>query len=94
MDCQKEDESKFLKIFDCMVIEAYKVGSFLPVTGLIADEGGLHDGLKSKLGDLYDTCVITLLLDGEGNIKSAQPQPNSSPEKIVNTPPENLCLPR
>ena len=40
MDCQKADESKCLKILNCMVNEAYKVGSFLPVAGFTADEGG------------------------------------------------------
>ena len=63
MDCQKEDESsisKFLALTDCMVNEAYKVGSFLPKAGFMADEGGgLQAGLKNKLGDLYDTCVVT-----------------------------------
>ena len=34
----------------------------------------------------------SLLLDDEGNIKSAQPQPPNSPVKIVKSPPEYLHL--
>ena len=62
LDCEKEDEptvTLLLRLLDEM-LKAESGQSFIPKTGYMTDEaGGLHAALKKRLGETYDTKVVS-----------------------------------